>query len=289
LRWIDGYVGYSSVIEVRIERAIYKGWYLAVCGRTNESIRELSNARLLSDSLTMSGEAFFSDLARSFVHYQRREYALSRRFLDGIMRRNEEEGRNQQIGHINLARYYIASAFNDLREDKAESARRRFKETKRLIPRFKEQGWPELAAATANACSILEAELLLRQGAIDKAIRIAERIPPEYPSASPQQLLILNIIPFERDVLARAYQKKGVLDKAISEYEKFFVFDAQQTDRRLILPIYRYRFAKLYDEAGQAQKALEQYRKFLTIMSEADIYQTEIADAKARVESLTAR
>ena len=62
--------------------------------------------------------------------------------------------------------------------------------------------------------------------------------------------------------------------------------DPCKTDRLLIPPIFHYRLANLYAAKGRAKEAIEQYQKFLAITIEADIYQAEIADAKARWQPL---
>ena len=48
-------------------------------------------------------------------------------------------------------------------------------------------------------------------------------------------------MPFVKDVLARAYWKKGELDNAVSEYERLTTIDPKSPTLMLISPLYHYR------------------------------------------------
>jgi tetratricopeptide (TPR) repeat protein len=89
-----------------------------------------------------------------------------------------------------------------------------------------------------------------------------------------------------KDGLARAYEQKGDLDSAVSEYEKMFEFGPGKKERFLPHPKYHYRLAKLYEQKGWKGKAMEHYEKFLTLWKDADPGLTEVEDAKKRLEGL---
>jgi len=88
------------------------------------------------------------------------------------------------------------------------------------------------------------------------------------------------------DVLARAYNQNGYLDKAIAEYERLTTFDPGSKDRHLIHPRYYYRLAKLYEEKGAFDQAIKEYQKFLEIWKDADEDLPEKIDAKERLTKL---
>jgi tetratricopeptide (TPR) repeat protein len=83
--------------------------------------------------------------------------------------------------------------------------------------------------------------------------------------------------------LARAYQKKGNLDKAIEEYKKLLTFDPGSQDRRMHNPIYHYRLARLYEQQGLKVEAKKGYARFLELWKDADPGIPELADAKKRL------
>jgi len=94
-------------------------------------------------------------------------------------------------------------------------------------------------------------------------------------------------IPIEQDVLARAYQKTGNIDKAIEAYLKLLTFDPASQDRRMRIPIYHCRLARLYEEKGEKDKAVAQYRIFLDLWKDADPGIPEFEDAKKRLAGLS--
>jgi len=93
-------------------------------------------------------------------------------------------------------------------------------------------------------------------------------------------------LPSLKDVLARAYLKKGEMDKAISEYERLITFDPKSQELFLVHPKYHYRLAKLYEEKGLKSKALEHYEKFLDLWKDADPGFPEVEDAKTKLADL---
>ena len=98
-------------------------------------------------------------------------------------------------------------------------------------------------------------------------------------------MIFVNIFDHE-DTLARAYQKKGEIDKAIAVYEERIRFDPNSDDRRLIHPLTYYKLAKLYEEQGNKAKAIEHYDKFLDLWKDADPGIAEVEDARERLVGL---
>jgi tetratricopeptide (TPR) repeat protein len=83
--------------------------------------------------------------------------------------------------------------------------------------------------------------------------------------------------------LARAYWKKGELDKAISEYKRLMTIDPKNDLRFLIHPLFHYRLGRIYEEKGEKALAREQYQKFLEFWKDADPGHPDVADAKKRL------
>jgi len=97
------------------------------------------------------------------------------------------------------------------------------------------------------------------------------------------QSVINYNLPFIKDVLARAYWKKGDLDKAAAEYRKLTTIDPSNQIRYLIHPLYHYRLGRLLEEKGDKTGAAVEYRKFLEFWKDADATHPELADARRRL------
>jgi tetratricopeptide (TPR) repeat protein len=136
---------------------------------------------------------------------------------------------------------------------------------------------------------LLETEILLTKDSADVAIKAGEKIRelalPRY-FFSPDRLIFYNV-PWSKDILARAYLKKGDIHKAIAEYERLLSFDPASKDRRLTNPKYHYSVARLYQQKGSKNKAIQHYKEFLDIWRNADEGIPELMDARNQYQLLT--
>jgi serine/threonine protein kinase/Flp pilus assembly protein TadD len=136
---------------------------------------------------------------------------------------------------------------------------------------------------------LLRAELLLAQDSTDAAIAVGEKIKelalPRY-FFTPDRIIFYNL-PWSRDILARAYIKKGDIDKAIAEYERLIHFNPAGRDHRIMNPKYHYYVARLYQQKEQKNKAVQHLKQFLEIWKNADEDLPELIDAKKRLRLLT--
>jgi pentatricopeptide repeat protein len=174
----------------------------------------------------------------------------------------------------------------DVKEGKLESAKANLAEALELIPGSRGED-PKWAVRQEFTIHLLQAEILLAEGAFDEAIAVMENAPPlEVPDMNPPAMMSLNM-PLYQDVLARAYIKKGEWDKAIAVYEDLIHFDPDNTDRRAVPLLYHYRLAKLYEQKGWKGKAIEHYEIFLKPWKDAESRPPDVEDARKRMAGLT--
>jgi len=133
----------------------------------------------------------------------------------------------------------------------------------------------------------LRADVLVLEGKPAEAVALMENefklpIPGFGPPVFPFNYLFLNF-PLDQDVVPRAYEKMGSIDKAIEAYRKLITFDPKSQDRRMHNPVYHYRLAKLYDAKGLKDQAAAEYRKLLEDWKDADPNIPELVDAKKRL------
>jgi tetratricopeptide (TPR) repeat protein len=93
-------------------------------------------------------------------------------------------------------------------------------------------------------------------------------------------------MPFLKDALARAYWKKGDLEKAAAAYRKLMTIDPENQVRMLIHPLYHYRLGRVLEEKGDKSGAAVEYRKFLEYWKDADKSHPELAEARKRLSAL---
>jgi serine/threonine protein kinase/Tfp pilus assembly protein PilF len=193
---------------------------------------------------------------------------------------------NYLIQAYNAVYFKFLSGVLDLKKGDLASAKARLAEIKAMIPDLPSH----LKENIRYLAELYHGYILLETGAMDKAIAICAR-------AEPSELTDPGIVhvayywkPFlyasTRDVLARAYVKKGELDKAIAEYQRLITFDPDSEDLRFIHPRHHYRLATLYDQKGQSGKAIKQYERFLEIWKDADEDLPELIDARKRLKRL---
>jgi len=182
--------------------------------------------------------------------------------------------------------FYFISGILDLEKGDPASAQKYLSKMRSMIPEIPYSIKDNIEYLTR----LYEAYLLLETGAVDKAVSVCKKaVPGELKEIGPVQ------VPYYwkpymyspiRDVLARAYIKKGNLDQAIHEYERLVTFNPENENQYFIHPKHHYRLAKLYEKKGLKDKAIEQYQKFLDIWKDADEDLLEKLDAKARLERL---
>jgi serine/threonine protein kinase/tetratricopeptide (TPR) repeat protein len=173
-------------------------------------------------------------------------------------------------------------AWVELRRGRLDAARTGLREMEKLLPQLD----PADKDFRTVRFQLLSAEVALASGAVDEAIEIGQRMVWPRFVISGIAPVAGNNQPFLKDVLARAYWKKGDLDRAAAEYVKLTTISPDNQLRYLIHPLYHYRFGRVLEEKGNREAARVQYRKFLDTWKDADPDHPELEDARRRLAAL---
>jgi serine/threonine protein kinase/tetratricopeptide (TPR) repeat protein len=257
-----------------------KGFYDAWLGSTDKALSELQKAAELAEQIANESKKAFVETTRAWIYFDQGEFELSRKYFDIFA----DAYAGAYPNRMSFVKAYgrFVNALVDLKQGRINAAKSRRAEMKALLPKI-EMGEEQIAFYYAY----ISGEISLAEGKPREAISILEKRPLfSYPNYEYASYLIYYNFPFLKDVLARAYEQNGEIDKAIAEYERLTTFDPKSMERFLIHPKYHYRLAKLYEQKGLKAKAAASYQRFLDLWKDADPGQPEVEDARKRLAGL---
>jgi len=261
---------------------IWKSMYLRMLGRVREAIVELDSvyriARRADTTATMSPWYW----TRACIDLERGDVGAARKGMTMFSETYSHTNPNTPVRNEVLRNAMLS--YIDVASGRLDSARIRATAAVSRTGSI-EQGLKPVGLMVG----LLEAELLLAEGYPDSAIRAVRNIPMIGPSMVYGWYLPMYNTPLLRDIVPRAFAKKGLMDSAIVEYELLLRIDPRTLDRRFMHPIFHYRLARICEQAGQRERALAEYQRFLEIWSKADADRPELIDAKKRVANLRKR
>jgi len=279
LRWNDQSIRRTTVKGWQAVGYWWRAIYEHLLGRRRSSDQNLNMAENIWEGINYRDGPYLAKLVRGFFSLDQGDLGRAQRMSDEIFSLSQ----TLRPGLLHPMNLY--AAFMETRRGEWDAARKKLEEFEPLLRNAAKQ-YPRIAAQSRILYAVVRGEYALAQGRADEAIALLEKewTPQEPPSSISVNVLpfLIHNVPFEQDVLARAYHKAGNLDKAISEYEKLLTNDPVSKWRRFPHPIYHFRLAELLEAKGDRIRAREHYQKFLELWKQADPGIPEFEAAKKK-------
>ena len=280
LKSVDYFIAHALTDGIKAQGHQWKGFYNYVLGRLDAAFAEFDLAETLAKA---GGNGDLADLSLRgslWTSYDWGKLDLCRTYLEKRMAYRKESGR----GTPTLNRIYedLYTGLLDVKTGDLAAARKRLADIQALSAGISEKEKFFLKIATNS----LNRQILFAEGAYDEAIRVFKEGPPVQVNLNGYMTVQQKNLPFEADFVARSFQKKGEIDKAIAEYERLISPDPLVRENTLIHPFSRVRLGALYELKGDAGRAAEQYAKALQVWRNADPGLPEVTAAVKRLKAL---
>jgi len=278
--WLEECVTRAPTRMEKIEALWLKAYFAYFLGRWDQSLAEYSTIRAQLEGAGAAVPVAGTNSIMGYLHADRGEYDLARHsyqaYVDWGMKRNP----SYQTSWAAWNSIFLGTL--DLKQGRVDAAKDRLKEIEPLLPKVESTSQEGISLEYR----LLQAEVFLAENLLEKAIETGLKIVPEnFGNMNTSSMPGYNT-PLLKDVLARAYWKKGDLDRAIAEYERLITIDPNSQVRYLIHPLYHYRLGRVNEEKGEKAKAAAEYRKLLEYWKDADPTHAELADAQKRLKAI---
>ncbi len=279
-RWLDESDRRSPTPQAMIQGVWIRAFTEYFLGRWDASLARYAEIRRQADA---AGVAYLVATADWITGFILRDLGRSEEALRSFRSWGDYEAKTSaETEVVDAAELAFVEGWVAVGSGQANEAKARLSEIGPLLSRLD----PGEAAQMTFLYRLLRAEAALAEGDVDRAVAFGREIVPlDFPSMNLRDLTVYNQ-PYVKDVLARAYWKKGDLDAAEAEYRKLTTIDPANQVRWMISPLYRYRLGRVLEEKGDRAGAAVEYRKFLDYWKDADPTHPELADARRRLAAL---
>jgi tetratricopeptide (TPR) repeat protein len=263
-----------------------KGFYYYIQGNLTQAFEEIDQSEELAKQVNDNGLIDVAYREKIWICYEWGKIDLFRDYQKARMGFRASNSLGDEFENSIISHFYEGLA--DLKTGHIEAAKSKLSVIHSML--FESEKETEQTKQLKTSIhDYFKSLILLEDESPDEAIALIEAMPPPKVSFNAVVSFIRRNLPFDDDLFALAFLKKGEVDKAIAEYERITALNLEiGLDRPLIHPLSRYRLAKLYEEKGQREKAIEQYEKALEMWKNADEGLVEMTDTRKSLKSLKA-
>ena len=283
LRLTDDQIARARTDGMKVDGRQWKGLYLSVTGRFDEALAELEEAWKLAQASGNTGLADMVLRDALWICYDWGRFDLFRQYRERRLAYRAET--KQGTATLNKIYELLYAGLYDVATGDVAAARTKLEGIAALAG---EEGEKE-KSYRMMAANQLGREVLLAEGAYDKAVALFGEDPRLEINMASEPTARHKNLPFTADFVARALQKKGATDGAVKEYERLVAPDAAARQKTLVHPFSVLRLAGLYEAQGDLAAALRQYERLAKIWKQADPGRPEVAAVRKKVQELKAK
>jgi len=285
LKWVDQYISTAPSVPWQFLGHQLKGFYLYILGDLGQAFKEIDKSEELAKKVNDSALIDIAYRVKIWICYEWGKIDLFREYQKIRMDFRAKNNLGEETENNIISKFYEGLA--DLKTGQIEQAKSKLSAIQSILSEMEAEKAKQIKTTTHD---YLHSLILLEEGSADEAIALIEKMPPPKVSFSSIVSFVRRNLPFDDDLFALAFLKKGEMNKAIAEYERMTSLNLEiGLDRPIIHPLSRYRLAKLYEETGQKEKAIEQYAKALETWKTSEEGLFEVGDARERLENLIAQ
>jgi serine/threonine protein kinase len=285
LKWIDQFISTAPSVPWQSLGHQLKGFYFYVLGDIDQAFKEIDISGELAKKINDIGLIDFAYRVKIWICYDWGKIDLFREYQKMRMAFRVNDNLGDEAENNIISNFYEGLA--DLKTGQIESARSKLSAIQSILSEMNNEKAEQMKTATHDYLLSL---ILIEEGSADEAIALIEKMPAPKVSFGSIVSFVRRNLPFDDDLFARAFLKKGEMNKAIAEFERITSLNLEiGLDRPIIHPLSRYRLAKLYEETGEMDKAIEQYTKALKSWKTSEKGLFEVEDAKERIVTLMAQ